>query len=339
MRVRTFFLWISPLLLASVFLSMLTVRALGARADQAYWNDAIAERIRLLVGREFVDEIDEAKGKELFFAAMEGYLKALDPYCTFYDPAEREAMEEDTSGQFGGIGIQIDTQAGGPGLLINGIREGDPADVAGAKLGDRIVAVGGEEVADLEILDITAKIRGVPGTDVLIGILRGEERLDLTMKRAEIKVDSVVGVRIVDEEHGIGYLRIVSFQENTGIDTRDALKLLLEKGARSFVLDLRQNTGGVLEKGAVAMVDLFLKKGAIVRTSGRSPGSHRVYEAKAETTVAPEQPLFVLVDGGSASAAEVVAGAFQDHRRAILLGQHHDRPLLHPLRPLAAAPG
>ena len=119
MRIKTFFLWVSPLVLASIFLSVLTVRALGARSDQAYWNDTIADRVRLLVGREFVDEIDDERGRELFFAAMEAYLQDLDPYCTFYDPEEREAMEEDTTGHFGGIGVQIDlTDADGPEAVI-----------------------------------------------------------------------------------------------------------------------------------------------------------------------------------------------------------------------------
>jgi carboxyl-terminal processing protease len=140
------------------------------------------------------------------------------------------------------------------------------------------------------------------------------------MERAEIKVDSIVGVRLVDEAHGIGYLRVVSFQENTGVDAAFALERLKEMGARSFILDLRMNTGGVLEKGAVALVNLFLTEGVIVKTSGRTHGSRRIYEASRDGTVAPDQPLVVLVDGGSASAAEVVAGSFQDHRRGILLG-------------------
>jgi len=321
MRIKTFFLWISPLILASIFLSLLTVRALGARTDRAFWNDAVADRIRLLVGREFVDEIDEERGRELFFAAMEGYLRGLDPYCTFYDPEEREAMEEDTTGHFGGIGVQIDPTDEGPGLLITGIREDDPADRAGMELGDRIVNVAGADLADLEEEAILKMIRGVPGSEVTIGVLRGEERYSLLVERAEIEVDSVVGVRIADEEHGIGYLRIVSFQENTGTDAGEALARLKEMGARSFVLDLRLNTGGVLEKGAVALVDLFLAEGVIVKTSGRTSGSRRAYEASRDGTVAPDQPLVVLVDRGSASAAEVVAGAFQDHRRGILLGE------------------
>jgi len=320
MRIKTFFLWVSPLVLASIFLSVLTVRALGTRSDRAYWNDTIADRVRLLVGREFVDEIDDERGRELFFAAMEGYLRDLDPYCTFYDPEEREAMEEDTTGHFGGIGVQIDVTDDGPGLLINGIRDGDPADRSGMKLGDRIVSVAGTDVADLERVEITKRIRGEPGSEVTIGVLRGEEGLSLVMERAEIKKDSIVGVRIVDEKHGIGYFRVVSFQENTGIDAAAALERLKKMGARSFVLDLRMNTGGVLEKGAVALVDLFIDQGVIVKTSGRTPGSRHIYEASRGGTVAPDQPLVVLVDGNSASAAEVVAGAFQDHRRGILLG-------------------
>ena len=321
MRIRTFFLWISPLVLASLLLSMLTLRALGARSERTWWNDGVSDRLRQLVGREYVDVIDEKRGRELFYRSMEAYLRGLDDYCTFYDPEERKEMEEDTTGQFGGIGVQIDPQDEGPGLLITGIREEDPADRAGMKLGDRIVVVDGVEVGEDAVSAITKRIRGVPGSEVTIGVLRDGERRELVMDRADIKVDSVVGVGLVDEENGIGYVRIVSFSENTGRDAAEALTRLVQRGAKSFVLDLRMNTGGVLEKGAVALVDLFLDQGVIVKTSGRAPGSRRVYEAKRAGTVAPDQPLVVLIDGGSASAAEVVAGAFQDHRRGILLGE------------------
>jgi carboxyl-terminal processing protease len=184
-----------------------------------------------------------------------------------------------------------------------------------------IVSVGGKPTKGETTDDLKVLIRGSPGSRVVLGIDRDGTRLELPTIRSEIKMDSVVGVRIVDEEQCIGYVRVSSFQENTGDDMRHALECLAEEGARSLVLDLRQNTGGVLRKGAVDLVDLFLDDGPIVRTRGRSPSSSTTYEAKRSTTVFRDQPVVVLVDGGTASAAEVVAGAFQDRRRGILLGE------------------
>jgi carboxyl-terminal processing protease len=169
--------------------------------------------------------------------------------------------------------------------------------------------------------EVTGRMRGAPGSTVRVGFRRGEEVFEVELERARIKVDSVLGVRLLDEEHGVGYLRVSSFQENTGEDARAALAQLEEEGARSIVLDLRQNRGGVLEKGAVALVDLFLAEGRIVETRGRAPDSRKFYSATADATVCPTAPLVVLVDGGSASAAEVVAGALQDHRRGFLVGE------------------
>ncbi|MHC4470395.1 MAG: S41 family peptidase [Planctomycetota bacterium] len=319
MRLRTLLVWVSPVILGSFLIGHLTARGMYARSSEAYWNATIAERVREIVGSEYVDEISDERGHELFFAAMEGYLKALDDYCTFYDPDERRAMEEETTGQFGGVGILIRSVE--EGLLVVGLREGDPAAKAGVLLGDVIVTVDGEAAKGRTTDDLKTLIRGLPGSKVTLGVDRDGARLDLEMARSAIRIDSVLGVRIADEEHGIGYLRVSSFQENTGADARRALEWLREQGARSFVIDLRHNTGGVLEKGAVDLVDLFLDEGPIVRTRGRSMESVKTYEAKAETTVCATEPVVVLVDGGSASAAEVVAGAFQDRRRGILLGE------------------
>ena len=319
MKERILFLVVTPLVLGSVLIGFMTGRAIHARESSTYWNDSVAERVRSLVGSEYVDEISDERGRELFYAAMEAYLSALDPYCSFYDPEERRVMETDTSGQFGGIGIlvkKVDDE-----IEITGIRRGDPAEAAGVKIGDRIVAVEDTPIAGFELSDVTPLIRGRPGDPITMDFLRGEERLSIRMVRSEIKIDSIVGVEILDRERGVGYLRVTSFQENTGEHAAEALKWLKAQGARSFIMDLRQNTGGILEKGAVALADHFLTDGPIVQTRGRSPDSKRVYRARAEDTICPTEPLVVLVDGGSASAAEVVAGAFQDRRRAVLVGE------------------
>ena len=319
MREKFLFLFLTPLILGSVLVGFMTGRAIHARESSTYWNESVAERVRNLVGTEYVDEISDERGKELFYAAMEAYLSALDPYCAFYDPVERRVMETDTSGQFGGVGILVRKIDGS--IEITGIRRGDPADVAGVRIGDKLVKVENTPLEGLELQAVTPLIRGRPGDPITMEFLRGTEKLAFRMLRSEIKVDSVVGVEILDRERGVGYLRVTSFQENSGEHAMEALVWLKANGARSFILYLRQNTGGILEKGAVALVDLFLTDGPIVQTRGRSPDSKRVYRARDEGTVCPTEPLIVLVDGGSASAAEVAAGAFQDRRRAVLVGE------------------
>ncbi len=319
MRLKYLFLWVTPLVLGSMLLGLFTARTMYARENRTYWNDSIEERVRLLVGANYVDEITEERGRELFFTAMKSYVRALDPYCAFYTPEERRAMEVDTKGEFGGIGVLVRRIDGA--VTITGVRRGDPAEKAGVRIGDRIVAVDGAEMPDKDVVELTQFIRGRPGEPVTITFLRDGRRLDLEMDREEIKIDSVVGVRMIDAERGIAYFRVTSFQENTGVQASEAIRYLRGFGAKSYILDLRQNSGGVLEAGAVGLVDLFLSDGPIVQTRGRSEDSKRIYQATAETTLLQDEPLVVLVDGGSASAAEVVAGAFQDRRRAMLIGE------------------
>ncbi len=319
MRARNVFLWVSPFVLTAALVGFLFARNMYAREGAAYWNENVAEQVRALVARDYVDDIGEDRGRALFYAAMEGYLRALDPYCSFYDPEERKAMDEQTSGEFGGVGVLVRIQDGS--LVVSGLRRGGPAEQAGVRLLDVIAAVDGQSVAGLPVDDITTRIRGAPDTTVRVGLRRGEQTLELTLTRSRVKSDSVVGVRILDAARGIGYLRVAAFAENTGEDAAEALRHLLANGARSFILDLRQNHGGVLEQGAVALVDLFLTDGPIVETRGRGAASRRVYEATAEGTLCREEPLVVLVDGDSASAAEVAAGAVQDRRRGLLVGE------------------
>ncbi len=320
MRSKTFFLWVSPLLLGSFLGGLLLMHALEGRKDRSYWNDAVVERVREIVGREYVDPVTEDQGKRLFFAAMEGYLRGLDPFCRFFDPEEWAKMQEATSGEFGGIGVLLRKAGNGGGFLVRGVRRGDPAERAGIRIGDRIVAVEGTSVAETSLRDLIRLLRGPPGSRVRVGLVREGRPWERELVRSEIRIDSVVGVRMVDREKGIGYLRVAMFHDGTGKEARRALTRLQKQGARSFILDLRQNGGGVLEKGAVALADLFFEDGVIVRTRGRTPGSRKVYLASREGTACPTEPLAVLVDGGSASASEVVAGAFQDRHRGILVG-------------------
>ena len=276
--------------------------------------------MRTLVEQSYVDEVPPERARDLFYAACKAYLGGLDPYCEFYTPEERRAMEQETQGEFGGIGILGTVEE--EGILVKAARVGDPAWKAGIRAGDRIVAVDGTGIGEGGREDAMARLRGDPDTPVRIAWRPrdGGDPREATVVRSRIKMDSVVGVEMVGGEAGIGYLRIERFQENTAADLKTALATLRERGARSFVLDLRSDFGGVLP-AAVAAADCFLDAGTVVVTRGRSGIEKPGHAAGPDGDDVLDAPLFLLVDGHTASAAEILAGALQDHRRAVLVGE------------------
>jgi carboxyl-terminal processing protease len=319
---RYLLLWISPMLLLSVWAGLLLARTHRAEAavQQVYWEDELFRTIRELVGRRYVDDLGPERSRELFHRSVKAYMDGLDPYCAFYAPDELTRLQEDTRGEFGGIGVYLTSTP--EGLHITGVREDAPAWKGGIRPGDLIVVIEGEPVDGMSQRDLVTRLKGPVGSTVKVRVRRGEEEpFETTLTRDRIRIESVRGVRLVDEKAKIGYVRIDSFRETTVDDFREALlRLRDELGATSLVLDLRRNDGGVLP-AAVDVVDRFLARGDVVTTRGRSEGSVRVYAAREEGTIFPEEPLVVLVDGTSASASEVVAGALQDHRRAVLVGE------------------
>jgi carboxyl-terminal processing protease len=275
---------------------------------------AIFDRIRTA----YVEPVDDAT---LLQYAIDGMLSNLDPHSDYLLPEDFSELQEHTSGKFGGLGIEVAIEEG----LIKVVSPIDdtPAEKAGIKSGDFIVSLDGKPVREMSLTDAIDQMRGEPGTDIELSIRREGEKelLEFVLTRAEIKVASVRGENLGD---GIGYLRITQFQDKSGTELIAAIKKLQKKVAENkeqlngLVLDLRNNPGGVLG-AAVEVSDAFLSSGLIVYTEGRISESDFRYSA-TEETIAEEIPLIVLINGGSASASEIVAGALQDHKRAVIVG-------------------
>lgn len=284
-----------------------------------------AECERIVAALEFIQKryVEELSLKELCISAVKGIESQLDAYSRFYSVQEKKEFDEETEGKFGGIGIRIDVidQV----LTIVQVVEGKAAQRAGLKAGDRIVSVNGEKfypIKNVELRDeMIRKIKGSVGTEVLLGILgKGEEsERQVALVREEVKIETVEGVRVVDSANRIGYVRISSFSEQTAEDFDKALKKLLEEGIQDLIMDLRFNSGGPL-KQALEVADRFLSDGVILSTYGRHEGSRRVYRAHAKGSLPADLGLVILINESSASASEVVAGAMQDHKRALLVG-------------------
>lgn len=265
------------------------------------------------VEKEYVDPVD---AKELIEKAIQGMVQSLDPHSSFLPPEAFEELQVDTQGEFGGIGIEITMQKGI--LTVISPIEGTPAYEAGIRAGDHIIKVDGESTQDMALWEAVKKMRGTKGTQVVITVFRKDapEPIDFDLTRAIIPIDSV---RFMALKPGYGYVWITSFRQNTTKELKAALEEL-ESGdtpLKGLVLDLRYNPGGLLDQ-SVSVADLFLETGAIVSIKGRAKG---VKEFKARPNeVKRDYPMVVLINGGSASASEIVAGALQDQKRALILG-------------------
>jgi len=272
----------------------------------------VFERVR----RDYVEEVSDEK---LIEAAISGMLQSLDPHSAYLNPDNYKDMRVDTRGEFGGLGIEV-TMENGYVKVISPIDD-TPAAEAGVQAGDLITHLDQQPVLGLSLAEAVEKMRGKVGTDITITIRRGpKETLDITLERAVIKIRSVRS----HLEDNIGYLRITSFSEQTEDNLERAIKKLqsdankTKKPLTGYVLDLRNNPGGLLDQ-AVAVSDSFLDKGEIVSTRSRNARETERYNA-AKGDLIDGKPLVVLINGGSASASEIVAGALQDHKRAVLMG-------------------
>jgi carboxyl-terminal processing protease len=264
---------------------------------------------------EYVEEIDD---ETLLNYAINGMLTKLDPHSGYLKPQDVSSLRDSTSGSFGGIGIEIDVVDG----LIEVIAPIDdsPASRAGILAKDIITHVDEEPVRDISLQRAIEILRGPLGSAVILSILREVEgqpqEVTVSLERAVIRVTSVKHEML---PHGIGYLRISQFQSRTGADLIKAIGNLQSQGElNGLILDLRNNPGGVLS-AAIDVTDAFINEGLIVSTKGRDEFLDSKYEATNATVLANE-PIVVLINGGSASAAEIVAGALQDHERAVLIG-------------------
>src|SRR6266571_2279006 len=264
------------------------------------------------------DYVDDVSDETLVEGAINGMLTALDPHSNYLNSKNFNDMKVQTRGEFGGLGIEVSMENG----LVKVVSPIDdtPAAHAGLKPGDLITHIDGTPVQGLTLPEAVEKMRGLINTDINLTIRReGREPFDVKLTRAIIKIQSV---RSHIESKNIGYIRITSFNEQTDVGLANAMKSLRQQADNKLIgviLDLRNNPGGLLDQ-AVAVSDAFLDKGEIVSTRGRRSDDAQRYNARPGAKPASGLPIAVLINGGSASASEIVAGALQDHHRAVLLG-------------------
>lgn len=281
------------------------------------WADArVLAEVLERVKRDYVNPVDD---HQLLQAAVRGMVSSLDPYSAYLDGDDYDEVKISSSGEYSGVGIEVSMEE--DQVVVIAPFEGSPAAQAGIRSGDVIVTIDGVPVNPSTLDDTIGKMRGSEGSQVKIGVMReGQaEPLLFTLKRSRVELHSVKAELL---EPGFGYARIAQFSETTGADFNAALKDLRKRNnapLSGLVLDLRDNPGGVLE-AAVSVADAFLESGVIVTAKGRTPDSKFEMDATPGDAL-NGAPLVVLVNGGSASAAEIVAGALKDHHRAKLMGR------------------
>jgi len=282
--------------------------------DKLYEKIDLFSEVLEKVKNEYVEEIDQA---ETMDAAINGLLQSLDPYSGYMNPEIFKESQEETSGEFGGLGIEVTMEAG----VVKVISPIDdtPAAKAGVKAGDYIVQINGEQVQGKTLMEAVNLMRGPVGTSVEITVRRKNLKKAKVIKivREVIEVRSVVSKQI---KNRVGYLRLRAFNENSGTQLKNEIsKIEKNKKTIGYILDLRNNPGGLLSQ-AVKISDFFLDNGEIVSTNGRKSNENRKFFAQKGDKI-NGKPLIVLINNGSASAAEIVAGALQDQKRAVLLGE------------------
>jgi carboxyl-terminal processing protease len=297
-----------------LFVSAQWVPNVSAVGRQDYESLEAFSNILSIVKKNYVEDVET---KNLVNGAINGMLHSLDPHSAYLTPDLYKDLQSDTQGRFGGLGIEI-TVKGGMLTVVSPI-EDTPAYKAGIKPGDQIFKIEDEFTKDMSLVDAVKKMRGLKGTKINLTIRRenAADLIDVSLVRDIIRVQSVKSRSL---EPGYGYIRLAQFQERSDRDVQRALeKLAAEKsGLKGLVLDLRNNPGGLLNQ-AVRVTDLFLESGMIVYTDGRIESQKQKFFAQKEGTWM-DFPVVVLVNGGSASASEIVAGALQDHKRAVVLG-------------------
>ena len=294
----------------------LLYRGVATGADPTLHSTRLFDQVVTHVRRYAVDSLDDA---ELYRKAAAGILAQLpDPYAALLLGSDQTTIAEQTSGNYGGIGVQADLRGGT--IMVVSAWPDSPADRAGLRTGDRIVEVDGRAVGPADLNETARLLRGTPGTAVVVRVRRPniEGLLTFTVRRAEVHRRSVSPGILYDD--GIGYVALFRISNQSAEELATTLDSLERVGMRSLVLDLRGNPGGLLEEG-VAVADLFLNAGApILETRGRTPSVTRQYVDRAEQRW-PDLPIVVLINEGTASAAEIIAGALQDHDRALAIGQ------------------
>ena len=267
------------------------------------------------INKEYVDEVDQSKSMD---AAINGLLQSLDPYSAYMTPESFEGMQTETSGEFGGLGIEVGMEAGVV-KVISPI-DNTPASKAGLKAGDYIVKINNTQVQGKSLMEAVELMRGPVGSSIEITVRRRgvKKALIFNITREVIQVQSVKSELI---DNNIGYIRLTSFNENSSEQIKEKInKLNKNKDLKGYILDLRNNPGGLLSQ-AIKISDFFLENGEIVSTRSRQASENRKWFAK-KGDLTNGKTLIILINYGSASASEIVAGALKDHKRAIILGEN-----------------
>jgi|TARA_B100001093_G_scaffold459106_1_gene472002 carboxyl-terminal processing protease len=269
------------------------------------------------IKKDYVDDVDQA---EMMDSAINGVLQSLDPYSAYMSPELFKEMQTDTKGQFGGLGIEIGMEAG----VVKVISPIDdtPAANAGIKAGDYIVKIGNDQVQGKSLMEAVKLMRGPVGTSIDLTVRRKNVKKPIKFKiiRKVIEVRSVSS-KVISKEKNIGYIRLKSFNDNSDSQFLKSIKKFEKnKKIKSYIIDLRNNPGGLLTQ-AINITDFFLDDGEIVSTKGRNISETRKFFAKKGDEV-KGKPVVVLINNGSASASEILAGALKDHKRAIILGEN-----------------
>ncbi len=301
--------------MAVLFSGGRSVRSVSAVSDEAYDRLETFTSILTIVQKNYVEDV---MTKDLLEGAVNGMLESLDPHSAYLTPELYKELQVDTKGSFGGLGIEITNRSGI--LTVVSPIEDTPAHRAGIEPGDQIIKIEGEFTKDMSLMDAVKKMRGRPGSKVTISIKREgkADLIDFSITREDIQIQSVKSRDLGD---GYGYVRITQFQERTAENVDEAIGEIAKANGgslRGLVLDLRNDPGGLLSQ-AVKVTDEFLDSGMIVYTDGRLDNQKQKYFAHKEGSHT-DFPVVVLVNGGTASAAEIVAGALQDHKRALVLG-------------------
>ena len=302
------------IIIINLFLLFFCNTAFSQNVDKFYEKIDLFSEVLEKIQKEYIDEIDQS---EVMDSAIHGVLQSLDPYSAYMSPKLFDEMQTETAGEFGGLGIEVGMEAG----VVKVITPIDdtPASRAGVKAGDYIVKINGDQVQGKTLMEAVNLMRGPVGSSIEITIRRKGLKKAKVFKiiREIIEIKSVAS-KLIDSQ--IGYLRLRAFNENSGDQLKEEIKKLeKEKKLVGYIFDLRNNPGGLLSQ-AVMISDFFLNDGEIVSTKGRKTRENRKFFAKKGDKI-KGKPLIVLINNGSASASEIVAGALQDQKRAVLLGE------------------
>src|SRR6266436_3534042 len=326
MRARFVFSTFVCLLLGSVLLNLRAEnpRTASGEEDNGYSQISIFAKAVQLIRQDYVDG-NKTSYRDLVTAAMKGMLASLDPHSQFMDPDDFRDMQDDTRSRFNGLGIEVSMKNGLPTVIT--AMEDTPAAKAGILSGDQILRINGISTERMDLQDAINVLRGPAGAKVTLTLLRPatKEIKEYTLQRAEIKIQSVKGARLLEADltgpFKIGYIRLIQFNEPTAEELSKALEDLQKQGMQALILDLRNNPGGLLNS-AVDVCGQFLPPNTkVVSTQGRVPSQQHDYSTSTVSKPRPNFPMVLLVNEGSASGAEIVAGALKALRRAVLVGE------------------